>query len=455
MAEKAISLLELQQNIQNAIRQNLDIHYWIVAEISELNVNYKGHCYLSLVEKSKSSDQVKAKARAVIWASRFRMLNAYFRTSSGDDLKAGIKVMVKVTVDYHELYGLSLQIIDIDPAYTLGDIEAKRREIIQQLEDAGIMEMNKTLEFPMLVQDIAIISSDTAAGFGDFVSQMETNSKHYDYRLHLFKAAMQGVDTEKTVIKALDDIYQSDIDFDVVVIIRGGGSRTDLAAFDNFEIAANIAQFPIPVLSGIGHERDASVVDLVAFQHLKTPTAVAEYILEITEGIEDSLDYELDQLLNATRNYLEESDDKLNQLNSSFIPTVKSALNNQTAKLNILTQSIHKSTRYALSSKASKIYQLEYQLKSQPHNYFRSEKDKLQQFQTKLKQTSNQNINTNRNQLDKLEQLVLSNDPKRLLEKGYSITTQSGKRIDSKESIQKGDRLKTWFKDGTIESEVL
>lgn len=455
MAEQAISLLELQNNIQNAIRNNLDMHYWVIAEISELNVNYRGHCYLSLVEKNKTGDNVKAKARAIIWASRYRMLSAYFQSGSGESMKAGIKVMVKVTVDYHELYGLSLQIIDIDPTYTLGDIERRRREIIQQLEDAGIMDMNKTLDPPLLIQNIAVISSDTAAGFGDFVAQIETNSKHYDYKLHLFKAAMQGVDTEKTVIKALEAIYNAEIEYDVVVIIRGGGSRTDLAAFDNYEIASNIAQFPIPVLSGIGHERDASVVDLVAFKHLKTPTAVAEFILEHTEGLEDSLDYELDRLLNVTRIYIETQESKLNRLNSIFIPTVKRALANQTNKLNFQANRLHRAIRGNLFAKASQVNALEYQIKSNLNTLFKSENTNLTNL-TKRLQSANQGfINKQSIQLDKFEQSILANDPKRLLEKGYSLTTKNGKRIDSIKSLNKGETIKTWFKDGTVDSEIL
>jgi exodeoxyribonuclease VII large subunit len=445
MAEQAISLLELQNNIQSAIRNNLDMHYWVIAEISELNVNYRGHCYLSLVEKNKTGDNVKAKARAIIWASRYRMLSAYFQSGSGENMKAGIKVMVKVTVDYHELYGLSLQIIDIDPTYTLGDIERRRRETIQQLEDAGIMDMNKTLEPPLLIQNIAVISSDTAAGFGDFVAQIETNSKHYKYKLHLYKAAMQGIDTQKTVIKALEAIYSAETDYDVVVIIRGGGSRTDLAAFDNFEIASNIAQFPIPVLSGIGHERDASVVDLVAFKHLKTPTAVAEFILEHTEGLEESLDYELDRLLDVTRLFIENQENKLNRLNTIFIPTVKRALANQTNQLNFQANKLHRSIRANLFAKASRVNQLEYQIKSNLNALFKANSNNLDKQTTHLISATKAFISTQNIQLDKLEQSTLANDPKHLLEKGYSLTTKNGKRIDSVKSLSKGESIKTWF----------
>ncbi|MEA1875181.1 MAG: exodeoxyribonuclease VII large subunit [Bacteroidota bacterium] len=455
MAEQPISLLELQRNIQHAVRNELEMHYWVIAEISDFNVNYRGHCYLSLVEKDKNGDKIKAKARGIIWASRYRMLSAYFQSGSGESMKAGIKVMVKVTVDYHELYGLSLQIIDIDPTYTLGDIERRRREIIQQLEDAGIMEMNKTLDPPLLIQNIAVISSDTAAGFGDFVAQMETNSKHYDFKLHLFKAAMQGVDTEKTVIKALEAIYNAEIDYDVVIIIRGGGSRTDLAAFDNFEIASNIAQFPIPVLSGIGHERDASVVDLVAFKHLKTPTAVAEFILEHTEGLEESLDYELNRLLNVTRLYIENQEDKLNRINTIFIPTVRRALANQSNQLNFLASRLHRSIRNNLVEKASRVNQLEYRIKSNLNALFKSENHNLNNQINRLQSANRGFINSQNIQLDKLEQYILSNDPKRLLEKGYSLTTKNGKRIDSIKSLNKGETIKTWFKDGTVDSEIL
>jgi exodeoxyribonuclease VII large subunit len=455
MSESPIRLIDLQNRIQSAIREKLDIYYWVVAEISELSVNFKGHCYLSLIENDKSGENLIAKARAIIWASRFRMLSAYFESASGESLKSGIKVLVKASVDYHELYGLSLQIIDIDPTYTLGDLEAQRREIIKKLEAAGIINMNKTLELPVHIQKIAIISSDTAAGFGDFVAHLESNSQHYAYHLDLYKAAMQGVDTEKTVVQALENIYNAETQYDVVVIIRGGGSRTDLSAFDNFEIAANIAQFPIPVLSGIGHERDASVVDLVAFKHLKTPTAVAEFILEHTEGLEESLDYEFDRLMNALRNYLTQESTKFIKLSTTLIPVVKQSLNQQNNKLATLTNLTHKASRNAIVSQSASIKQLEFSMTNFLQNYFKESNNRLNMHQLNIGNQSTRLCEKQLNYLDKLEQKIISNDPKRLLEKGFSLTTVKGKPIASIKSIQSGDILKTWLNDGTVESEVL
>jgi exodeoxyribonuclease VII large subunit len=227
-----------------------------VAEISELNMNRSGHCYLELIEKDSLSDKIIAKSRATIWAFTFRTLKAYFETTTGETLRGGLKVLLKASIEFHEVFGFSLNIQDIDPQYTLGDLARKKAQIIQQLTSEGVLDMNKGLPFPLVPQRIAVISSETAAGYGDFLNQLETNSFGYCFFTELFPAIMQGDKASESIILALEHVYSHIDEFDLVAIMRGGGSKSDLNCFDDYELAYFITQFPLPILTGIGHERD-------------------------------------------------------------------------------------------------------------------------------------------------------------------------------------------------------
>ena len=272
---EAISLLELNSRVKQVLKQQFSETVWVTAEITELQLNRSGHCYLQLVDKREADDSVLATARATIWAFTFRTLQPYFETTTGRQLGKGMKVMLLVEVVFHELYGYSLNVKDIDPTYTVGDLERKRKEILKQLEQEGIIDMNRELEFPQLPKTIAVISSPTAAGYGDFMNQLEQNAYGFQFQVKLFPAVMQGEQTTASVIAALERIYEYEELFDLVVLIRGGGSQTDLGSFDSYDLAAHVAQFPLPVLSGIGHERDETIVDRVAHLRVKTPTAAA------------------------------------------------------------------------------------------------------------------------------------------------------------------------------------
>ena len=270
-----ISLYELNRQIKSVIKNATEPAYWVFAEISELKINVSGHCYIELVEKDEKTENLKARSRATIWSSTFRMVSSYFESSAGINLSPGIKIMVRVTVDFHELYGLSLNIIDIEPSYTVGELARKKQEIINRLIQEGVFDMNRELEFPRLPKRIAVISSETAAGYGDFTDQLLNNEYDFQFHLKLFPAYMQGEDAENSIIHALEDIHRYENFFDVVVIIRGGGSQADLSCFNNYRLALHVVQFPLPILTGIGHEQDETIVDLVAHSQLKTPTAVA------------------------------------------------------------------------------------------------------------------------------------------------------------------------------------
>ena len=281
----SLSLLELNALVRRSLEQCLPDEYWIQAELSDVRSNTTGHCYLEFVQKDPRSNNLVAKARGMIWSNIYRLLKPYFEETTGQLFASGIKVLVKVTVQFHELYGYSLTVLDIDPAYTLGDMARRRREILMQLEEEGVLTLNKELEMPVLPQRIAVISSATAAGYGDFCHQLQHNSGGFFFYTELFPALMQGNQVEESVLAALDRINDRVNEFDVVVIIRGGGATSDLSGFDTYLLAAACAQFPLPVITGIGHERDDTVLDSVAHTRVKTPTAAAELLIHrITES---------------------------------------------------------------------------------------------------------------------------------------------------------------------------
>lgn len=256
MAIQDISLHELNSMIRETLNDGFPERYWVSAEISEARENYSGHCYLEFAEKDSRSGQIIAKAKGIIWASTFLMLKPYFEEQTGEMFRAGIKVLVQVSIDFHELYGLTLTVHDIDPSYTLGDIARHRAEILRQLSDEGVIDINKELTWAFPPQRIAVISSRTAAGYGDFTNQLKNNTEGYVFYTVLFQAVMQGNQAESSIIAALEKIYEQADNFDGVVIIRGGGATSELSCFDSYLLALHIAQFPLPILTGIGHDRD-------------------------------------------------------------------------------------------------------------------------------------------------------------------------------------------------------
>ena len=280
-SEHSLTLLDLQRMVRATLESRFCDPLWISAEISELKVNRSGHCYLNLVEKGATDGAPRAEARAVIWKSAYLPMASMFEAATGATLRAGLRVLVRVVVTYHEIYGFSLQIIDIDPRYTLGEIERRRRETIARLQQDGVWDMNRELELPRPTLRIAIVSSDTAAGYQDFMNELGRST--YRFQTTLFRSLMQGDAAEESIVAALTEIAQREEDFDVVAIIRGGGSTSDLALFDSYLIASYVAQFPLPIFSGIGHDKDVSVVDMVAHTSLKTPTAVATKLVEMAD----------------------------------------------------------------------------------------------------------------------------------------------------------------------------
>ena len=283
----AYSLYELNAVIKSAVNAVFPEACWVTAEIAELKCNQRGHCYLELVEKD--NDNTIAQSKATIWAYEYRKLSSKFQTATGEPVRPGMKILFLAVVNFHEVYGLSLNIRDIDPTYTLGDMARKRKEVIERLRKEGLLELNKGLVLPMVPQRIAVISSPTAAGYGDFFSQLDSNPYGYQFMHILFPALMQGTDAAGSVIAALRKVSKYRHLFDVAVVIRGGGSAVDLSCFDNYELASHVARCPLPVITGIGHEKDDTVADIVAHTRMKTPTAVAEFLVSGIRSFDDTV----------------------------------------------------------------------------------------------------------------------------------------------------------------------
>ena len=304
MEEKnPIGLLALQEQVKRHLEDHFFESVWLQAEISELKQNPSGHCYLTLVEKDPGSNALLARASAVVWASTWRMVKPYFEAQTGRSLAPGLSVLVRVQVSYSVLYGLSLVIYDIDPSFTVGELELARQRTIARLEAEGMFDMNAQLSLPLLPRRLAVVSSPTAAGWRDFRRQLEGNEYGFRFRLQLFPAVMQGDAAPESIIGALDQIAAEADSFDAVLILRGGGGAMDLVCFDDYELAVNVAQFPLPVLTGIGHDHDFHIVDMVAHTHVKTPTALADWLLDRFAGEAWRLDTLVQRLHLAVRTH--------------------------------------------------------------------------------------------------------------------------------------------------------
>ena len=404
----SITLSELTSEIQETIRSNFDSSVWIRAEISELRENQGGHCYLELIEKDSSSDTLLAKTKATIWANTYRMLKPYFESSTGQILRSGLNVLVAVTVEFHGVYGFSLNIRDIDPTFTIGEMAARRLQIIRQLEADGIAEMNKQLDFPTLPQRLAVVSSASAAGFDDFCDQLKNDS--YAFHIKLFPAIMQGEQAESSIIAALEKIYENINLFDVVVIIRGGGATTDLACFDSYNLALNCAQFPLPVLAGIGHQRDVSILDMVAHSSVKTPTAAAEFLISVMQQAENNIDSLLVEITGSAKGKIE----------TEFHFFDQTQLRIRQIMNNMVLQKSHR----------------------------------LENIKTGLQTAVRVRFLKENNRLVLLEKNIETHSPTYLLKHGYTITTLNGKRISSVNQLKKGDKIRTFVADGDFGSEV-
>lgn len=431
MEKNVLSLFELNQLVRRSVRTCLPDEYWVQVELSDVRANYSGHCYLECVQKDPKSNSLIAKARGIIWSNVFSQLKPYFEQETGQAFVSGIKVLVKVTVDFHELYGYSLTIVDIDPAYTLGDMARRRREILLRLQEEGVLSLNKELELPVLAQRIAVISSATAAGYGDFCNQLENNAFGFAFYPRLFPAIMQGERVEASVIAALDRIYAESEKWDVVVIIRGGGATSDLSGFDTYDLAASCAQFPLPIITGIGHERDDTVIDLVAHTRVKTPTAAAEFLV----------------------NHLRHTAEQLENYAYYIRQEVPARLNREKERLERCITRIPARVQMRLQREDFRRERLAKRMEMVWQSRLAREQYRLE-LSSRLSVALQARLLKEKHRLDLLEKSVEAASPDLLLKRGYSITLKDGKAVTDASLLKPGDRVVTRVAKGQFSSEV-
>lgn len=431
MMTKALTLLELNYMVNEVFEQSFTRSYWLSAEVSEVREN-RSHCYMEFVQKDEFSNSLVAKARGMVWKDKWQMLRPYFERTTGQPLTAGMTLLVQVKLTFHPLYGYALNVVDIDPTYTLGDIARRRQEIIQKLRDEGIDQMNKELEMPRLLQRVAVISSATAAGYGDFCNQLNANDKGLVFYTRLFPALMQGDGVESSVIAALDAIMDDALDWDVVVIIRGGGSVSDLSGFDTLKLAEHVAQFPLPIITGIGHERDDTVIDMVAHTRVKTPTAAAELLIHHQEAELALLESCSDRIRGALEHRLSEELARLNLIVARMPAIYNLFYQRENQRLMQLTHQIHHDIDGVLQTSKNKLDLVAMQLPLHIKAMMQGEQHKLKLISMRLKAV----------------------DPKNILRQGYSIVQVGGKVVRSVSQLRKGDEMVTIVADGKVISNV-
>ena len=450
-----LSLTELQLIIKDSLYLALPGMYWIVAEISEIKENYAGHCFIELVEKHPDEINIRARVRAVIWAKKYSFLKSFFENVTGESLKEGLKVLLKITVEYHEVYGLSLVINDIDPTFTIGEMAARRQQIIRRLELEGVFSMNKEIGFPILPKRIAVISSKNAAGYTDFVNHLVENSLNYTFQTVLFDASMQGTETENSIINALDRISEYLELFDIVVIIRGGGAQTDLSWFDNYKIAYHITQFPLPVLTGIGHEKDVTVTDMVAYQYLKTPTAVADYIVNAMSETENYLIGMSKSVSEISLTVISENRERLDKSRMKLIPLAGLKIMEEKKKLSTyIIAMINTGKEYLIRDEITPA-NFKSRLTSAVKSYTIERENSIVKYFSDLKTYSTRYLQSSSTGIETLKNNLGILSPDNVLKRGFSITSIDGRIVKSAGMLKNGDAIITQFSDGSIKSKVV
>ncbi len=453
--DERLSLTELQLIIKDSLYMALPDMYWVIAEIAEIKVNYSGHCYLELIEKQNDNVSISARIRGVIWSNRYRFVKPFFENSTGESLREGLKILFKAKIEYHEIYGLSLVINDIDPAFTLGEMAVRRQQIIKRLEQEGVLTMNKDLDFPTVPQRIAVISSANAAGYNDFITHLRENSYGYVFYTGLFDTPMQGADTQAGVLRSLDRIALNTDKFDIVVIIRGGGSQADLSWFDNYDIAFYITQFPVPVLTGIGHEKDLSVTDMVAWQALKTPTAVADFLIECMVRAEDQLHETGRAIIDMSSAIVEQNKNLVESSRLKLIPLAKMSVSEFRNELSdIIINMINTGKEYLLKARLIPENQRS-RLVSGSVSCLSVNKNSIQSVKKNLSSGQEIFLGIKRNEIAGYESILKVLDPENVVKRGYTITSLKGRIIKSVNELSKNDIIDTRFSDGSVSSKIV
>ena len=427
----AITLREFNNRIKRLLNNPAVCNCWICADLSDVNVR-GGHCYLELLEKDERTGATVAKMRGIIWANRFAYLRQKFLQVTGQDLRSGMKVMLEVSVNYHEQYGISLIITDIDPSYTLGDMERLRREILARLKADGIIDMNMQLVFPVVPQRIAIVSAAGAAGYGDFMNQLHHNAYGLQFYTCLFPAVMQGKETVASVTAALDRINRHIDLFDCVVIIRGGGSTSDLNSFDDYNLAAHVAQFPLPVVVGIGHERDVTILDYVACRRVKTPTAAAELLIGCGVEALARIDELRETIVSIAREYITEAQLQMQYLTSTIPLVAGNIVERNRTRLQHIMQIVPLTAQSRIAQG----------------------NERLLFFLKQMQQASAQTIMREKMRLTAIYEKVQILSPQNTLRRGYSLTTVNGHAVTDASQLAAGDTITTHLANGTVTSTI-
>lgn len=446
------TLSDLLDELQMVIRSTFDRSYWVIAEIVSVSEAKNGHLYLEIAEKE--NDLLQAKVRANIWSNTKRRILSEFEHITNQSLKKGMKVLVNVTIDFHAVFGLSFNILDIDPNFSLGEIERQKQATLKQLEDEGLIDFNKQHVLAPVLQSIAIISSETAAGYQDFVKQLNENTYNYTFQSKLFQATMQGDAAVESIVQALDKVENSASNFDVVVLIRGGGSSLDLSCFDEYPLAARIAQCQFPIFTGIGHERDTSIADIVAHTQFKTPTAVADYIVAHNHAFENELDTLAETLNNYAFGLVDDQKQNLNNLSKSLSFSAQQKMYKNSQGL------LRKNHSYQQAAK-SRLTKADFRLDKIALILKHDLNIKLQQINLNLDQRfrniikeSRSLMRTHQNKNEQMEKLIHVADPKQILKKGFSITRVNGKLLRSIKNVDSESVLITELCDGLLESKI-
>ena len=448
---KSLTLYELNALVRETLALQMPDEYWVEAELSEAR-EVRGHCYMELIQKDDRSNTPVAKASAKCWASTWQLVKPHFMRVTGQQVHAGMKVLLKVYAQFHESYGFSWIVTDIDPTYTLGDMARKRLEIIRQLKEEGVFDLQKELRLPMFCQRIAVISSANAAGYGDFVNQLESNEYGFRFHTQLFPAIMQGEGVEQSVIAALEKIYRTPLQlqlprggeqeasprgglegvFDCVVIIRGGGATSDLSGFDTLALAEHVANFPIPIITGIGHERDESVLDMVSHTRVKTPTAAAAFLISHLKGVLDVIE----------------------DAEQSIVLKVRQQMEMEKIRLLHLSQQIPSLYSLVKSRQETRLDRLQSSLQLSVSRRLQDERHRLDILSHNLPPIAERKSLLEHHRLDLLREKLEALNPELLLRRGYSITLNAGKIVKDASLLHPGDLIENRLQKGTVHSVV-
>lgn len=428
---RALSLFELNSLVREAIEEYVTDEYWVEAELASAHES-GGHCYMELIQKEDGSNTPIARASARCWRSTWALLKPHFERETGQTLRGGLKVLLQVYPQFHENFGFSWIVTDIDPTYTLGDMARRRQEIIRRLKEEGVFDLNKELELPLFAQHIAVISSDSAAGYGDFCKQLSENKQGFKFAVELFSAVMQGEQVEQTVIAALNEINERREDFDCVVIIRGGGSTSDLSGFDTLALAENVANFPLPVITGIGHDRDESVLDMVSHTRVKTPTAAAAFLIEHLQDVYSLIVEAEEDVIRCVTDRLQKERLRIDRLIELLPKQLAAFLTAQHARLRRLIELLPRQTAACLTS----------------------QRGNLDLLAATMHGVLERRMLRENHRMEMLEHRADAVNPEKLLQRGYSITRSNGRVVRSPEQLKAGDEIETTMEKGTIKSVV-